>query len=184
MSAADRQRWDAIYTGRENQPHPTPDPFLFQHTPPAEGDALALDLAAGLAQNGLWLATQGYSVDVMEISRVALARAQAEAAARGLRRLNFFQVDLENASLEPDIYDFVCVFRYLQRSLFPQLRAIIKPGGRIVYSTFNLNYLALMPDFNRRFLLEPGELSGMFADWNILYSSERTHVSQLVAVKP
>ncbi len=184
MSAADRQRWDTFYAGRENQPPPPPDPFLFQHTPPADGEARALDLAAGLAQNGLWLATQGYTVDVMEISRVALARAQAEAAARGLRRLNFFQVDLDSTALEPDVYDFVCLFRYLQRSLFPQLRAIVKPGGRIVYETFNLNYLALNPDFNRRFLLEPGELSGMFADWQIIYSSERTHVSQLVAVKP
>ena len=184
MSATDRQRWDAIYQERQNQPYPSPDPLLFQHTPPGLGRDRALDVAGRLAQNGLWLASHGYVVDVMEISRVALARAQAEAAVRGLRTLNFFQVDLDEVTLEPDTYDFVCVFRYLQRGFFPQIRAAVKHGGRVVYQTFNLGYLALVPEFNRRFLLEIGELAGYFADWNIVYANERTHVSQIVAVKP
>ena len=185
MSAADRQRWDAIYHQRANQPYPAPDPLLFQHTPPpANGSARALDLAAGLAQNGLWLAAQGYTVDVMEISRVALTRAQAEAAARGLHRLNFFQVDLENAALERDVYDFVCVFRFLQRDFFSQLRTVVKPGGRLVYQTFNVNHLDQSPDFNRAYLLESGELTAAFSDWHIVYSREHSDVSQLVAIKP
>ena len=71
MSAQDRVRWDGIYRQRQNQPYPAPDPLLFEYTPPLRnGDfGYALDLAAGVGQNGLWLAAQGYHTDIMEISR-------------------------------------------------------------------------------------------------------------------
>ena len=58
----------------------------------------ALDLASGLGQNGLWLASQGYTVDLIDISRVALTKARDEANRRRLRNVNFFQLDLDNAT--------------------------------------------------------------------------------------
>jgi len=185
MSARDRVRWDDIYREREGQPFPAPDPLLFQYTPiPEPGqDWRALDLAGGFGQNGLWLAAQGYVVDVMDISRVALLRGKAEMTRRNLRSLNFLQVDLDSATLETNHYDLICVFRYLKRDLFPQLREAVRPGGRVIYETFNLRYLNLVPQFNREFLLAPGELAGYFSGWNFLYNTEEQHISRLVAVK-
>ena len=160
MSAEDRIRWDAIYRERANEPYPPPDPLLFEYTPPVtpEREYRALDLAAGHGQNGLWLAAQGYTVDIMDISRLALLRAQAEMATRNLRNANLLPVDLDSVELSTDFYDVVCVFRYLKRDLFPQLRACIRPGGRIIYETFNVRYRGLVPEFNPAFLLEIGEL--------------------------
>lgn len=185
MSARDRLRWDTAYRERAAQAYPPPDPLLFQHTPPlrAPGAAAALDLAAGLGQNGLWLAAQGYTVDLVEISRVALTRAQEEAARRDLHGINFFQLDLDGGGLETAAYDLVCVFRFLSRPLMPQIRAAVKPGGRIVYQTFNTRYQMIKPDVNPDYLLQIGELAGLFGDWKIVYSSEPAHVSQLVAIK-
>lgn len=191
MSARDRVRWDAIYRETINFPYPDPDPILFQYTPPVpplEYEPLAgrraLDLACGLGQNGLWLAAQGYVVDLMDISRVALTRAQEQAAMRGLRTVNFLQADFDELALEPNTYDLVCVIRFLHREMFPMLRAAIKPGGRIIYESFNAHCAQLAPDAPRDFLLGAGELAGYFGDWKIIRNSEADHVSHLVAIKP
>ncbi len=186
MSAEDRIRWDAIYRERASDAYPPPDPLLFDYVPPAtpEQEWRALDLAAGHGQNGLWLAAQGYTVDIMDISRIALLRAQAEMATRNLRSANLLPVDLDTVELPANFYDVVCVFRYLKRDLFPQLRACVRPGGRILYETFNVRYRAIVPEFNPAFLLELGELAGYFADWKLLLNSHDKHISRLVARKP
>lgn len=187
MTAQDRVRWDAYYRERKNQPLPTPDPLLLQWTPPArEGRPAprALDGAAGFGQNGLWLAEQGYSTDIMEISRVALSRARAEVAMRNLRNVNLLQVDFDDLELEEATYEVACIFRYLKREIMPIIKASVKGGGRIIYETYNTRYLAIAPDFNARFLLESGELDVMFENWTILHSAEIDHISQIVAIKP
>lgn len=187
MSVSDGEHWDERYRQRIDEGRfPAPDPLLLQFTPPADPDASprALDLAAGLGQNGLWLAEQGYAVDLMDISRVALGFAYDEARARGLRTVNFYHADLDAVQLEREVYAVICVFRFLKRDLFPQLRAALQPGGRIIYQTFNQQRLASMPDANPDYLLHAGELPGYFADWRILYRAERGMTAQLVAVKP
>lgn len=188
MPAADRIRWDKIYRERLEKPYPTPDSLLFDFTPRVNAHPdyplRALDLAGGFGQNALWLAAQGYTVDLMDISRVALNRARAEMAARNLRNINLLQVDMGNAELEPHCYDVICVFRYLQRDLFPAICAATRPTGRIIYETFNKSYLMQMPDFNPDFLLDEGELKQVFSGWNVLYYEENLTTSQFVAVKP
>jgi SAM-dependent methyltransferase len=186
MAARDRIRWDEAYREKANRAYPDANALLFPYTPPLRAplSATALDLAAGLGQNGLWLAEQGYLVNLVDVSRVALARAQIEAAHRGLHNVNFFQLDLDHAQIEPASYDLICVFRFLNRDLIPPIRAAIKPGGRVIYQTFNTRYLGQRPDLNADYLLSPGELAGFFGDWRVLHSSEPEHTSQIVAIKP
>ena len=186
MSGADRLRWDEVYRDMESADYPPPDPMLFDYTPPITDQAehRALDLACGMGQNGLWLASQGYVVDLLDVSRVALLRAHAEATKRGLRDINLYPVDLDLHELPQNYYEVVSVFRYLKRDLFPALRQTIRPGGRILYETFNRQYLQLVPAFNPAYLLEIGELLGYFADWQILTYAEDSHLSRIVAVKP
>lgn len=198
MSVKDRVRWDEIFSKRNKDPYPTPAALLLQFAPAVESDTRprALDLAAGLGQNGLWLAEQDYNVDMMDISRVALRRARVEMGLRNLRTANLLQVDFGELVLKTDdeclnaheicadTYDVVCVFRYLNRSLFPLIKGAIKPNGRIIYETFNLNYLQEVPQFNRNFLLKHHELADIFADWRIIHHDEESSSTQLVATKP
>jgi len=186
MSAQDRLRWDSIYQDQRTQRYPDPDPILFDFTPPVlpGHERRALDMAAGLGQNGLWLASQGYIVDIMDISRVALARARAEMTMRNLRNVNLLQVDIDDLELDEEQYDFACVFRYLKRDFFKRLQSCVKPGGRVIYETYNVLYLDVVPRFNTEFLLNLGELEAIFADWEIVHMQEADYVSQIVAVKP
>ena len=199
MSAQDRIRWDEIYSKRnQDGNYPAPDTLLLDYAPAPESDTIprALDLAGGFGQNGLWLAEQGYNVDIMDISRVGLRRARAEMTMRNIRNINLLQVDIDKLVLRrsglcdgineicPQSYDLVIVFRYLRRPLFPILREAIRSGGRIIYETFNLNYLEQVPEFNRGFLLNSGELESAFNGWRFVHYDEASHVSQMVAVKP
>ena len=70
MSSSDRDHWDSRYERRIDEGRmPAPDPLLLQFAPPVEDGTSrrALDLAAGLGQNALWLAEQGYTVDRRKI---------------------------------------------------------------------------------------------------------------------
>jgi tellurite methyltransferase len=185
MSVQDRARWDRVYRDDAVKEYPPPDPILLEYTPPV-GDGReqrGLDLASGVGQNGLWLAEQGYIVDLMDISRTGLLRAQTEAGARGLHNINLLPVDFDQHELDTNRYDLVCVFRYLKRDLFTQIRHCVRPGGRVIYVTFNRRYLQIVPGFNTAFLLEIGELAGYFADWKVLHFLEETHISRMVAIK-
>ncbi len=186
MTAQDRVRWDAYYRERKHQPYPQPDPLLLQWTPPVPPGKVrrALDGAAGLGQNGLWLAEQGYITDIMEVSRVALSRTRAEVTLRNIRNVNLLQQDFDDIDLDEQVYDLLCVFRYLKRDLMHKFKSAITPGGRIIYETFNTRYLDVVPGFNQDFLLDEGELDHIFKDWTVIHSSHETHVSQIVAIKP
>ncbi len=186
MTAQDRVRWDTIYRDQNDLPYPAADPILFDTVPPLEPgeQGRALDLAAGLGQNGLWMASQGYTVDIIDISRVALARARAEMTIRNLRNVNLLQKDLDDLELDEEEYHVACVFRYLKRSMFRPLMASVMPGGRIIYATFNVLYLDIVPKFNQDFLLELGELESYFEGWEKVHYQEYDHISQIVAVKP
>ncbi len=186
MSAEDRARWDNIHRKASRKAYPDPDPILLEYTPavPADEERHALDLAAGVGQNGLWLASQGYITDIMDISRVALYRARVEMTLRNLRNINLLQVDLDDVRLEGYYYDVVCVFRYLKRDALPAIRETVKPGGRIIYESYNLGYLTLVPEFNAKFLLHEEELAENFDGWEILCNETVDHITRLVAVRP
>jgi len=186
MAIADRIRWDNIFRQQVDKPYPTPDPFLLQAVPPVDprGGYRALDFAGGLGQNGIWLAEQGYNVDIMDISRVALHRARTEMAVRNLRNVNLLQVDVDQLQMDAQVYDVIAVFRYLKRNLFSLLKLATKSGGRIIYESYNQTYLTQVPQFNSKFLLDTGELREAFADWDCLTYDEDGHISRIVAVKP
>ena len=96
----------------------------------------------------------------MDISRVALERGRAEMAMRNLRDINFIVTDLDRIELAEDAYDVLCVFRFLSRPLLPAIAAAIKPGGLVIYQTYNVRRLERMPDATRDYLLELDELVG------------------------
>jgi len=187
MATQDRVRWDTIYRDRAERPLPPPAPLLLEYTPPvmpAETPPRALDFACGLGQNGLWLAEQRYVVDLMDISRVALSRVHAEMIKRGIRTVNLLQIDADTVHLDESAYDLIGVFRFLHRDLLPQLNAAVKPGGRIIYETFNLQHLDANPDFNVDYLVQGDELKDAFKGWKILVHQHLDNITQLVALKP
>lgn len=188
MSVAERVYWDGHYREqRGTRDYPAPDPLLFEHVPPIfepERKHRALDLACGYAQNALWMAAQGYITDAVDISRVALSVAQVRASRHKLRGVNLLPADLDQYQLERNRYDVVVVMRFIKRGLMPDIRAAMRPGGRIIYQAYNTQHLHKNPDHDPEQLFRVGELLGYFADWRVLQNKHDNGISRLVAVKP
>jgi SAM-dependent methyltransferase len=146
----------------------------------------ALDLACSTGHNALWLAQQGWSVTAIDGSATAIEILRSRAAHRGVA-IDAQVADLEDASftIEPARYDLVAMCYYFQRSLIEPCQKCLVPGGLMVAIA-----LRVEPGKEQStFRLQPGELRGYFADWDILHYSEGTDVwqhqiAQLVARRP
>ena len=183
MTSSDRERWNNKwdYFGLSDA---SPDRLLAANADLLPG-GLALDVACGQGRNSVWLAQRGYRVIGLDLSDVGLRQAQTTAAAANVTdRIDFVQIDLDNWRPPPAVCDLIIVFRFLDRRLFPHLRAALKPGGLIVYETRHLGALAVSPQSDPRYLLEPGELAREFADWQTIYAAELAQSNQLIARKP
>jgi tellurite methyltransferase len=190
MGADDRTHWDEHYRKRVLGAYPSPDALLVAYAPHPVGKAagkpyrVALDLAAGQCQNAIWLAEQGYLVNAMDISRIALERGRAEMAMRNLRDINFIVTDLDRVELAEDAYDVLAVFRFLSRPLMPAIAAAVKPGGLVIYQTYNVRRLERNPDATRAYLLELDELPSFFPGWEVLHDEAAGEISRLAARRP
>jgi SAM-dependent methyltransferase len=126
----------------------------------------ALDLACGAGRNAVYLASLGWRVVAVDSSPAAIQilknRSDASAA------IEAHVADLETGSfvIEPEAYDLICDFFYLQRDLFAQIREGVRPGGVVAAE------IHLRDEQAHRFVLDAGELRGEFSGWKILYYSE------------
>jgi tellurite methyltransferase len=132
----------------------------------------AFDVAMGRGRHALLLARAGYRTFGVDIRFDAVRDASTMAAAAGLGVAGWC-ADLTQHPLPDARFDLVVVTRYLQRDLFPALRATVKPGGVVLYETFTIAQRALgvgptSPDH----LLEPGELRSQFEGFELLFDEE------------
>jgi len=184
MAHSDRDRWNARYTDPNRTVRAAPQPVLMAHAPPYHPGMRALELACGLGHDALWLAAQGYTVDAIDISFTALRKARVEMLSRGLRGVNFIVADLDQFALPPREYDLVVVFRFLDRALFPAIRARVRPGGLIIYRTLNVRWREKRPETRAAHMLALGELRTFFPGWDVLHSDDSDALSEIVARKP
>lgn len=98
----------------------------------------ALDLGCGEGGDALWLAERGWQVLGVDISDIALSRATAEAAARGLvDGVRFMQVNLSETFPE-GAFDLVSA-QFLQslvhldrERIFSAAASAVAPGGMLI----------------------------------------------------
>lgn len=190
MSHPDASRWNERYRQNPEQwLRRPPRPLLrtYAHLLPSHG--LALDVAAGTAANGLFLAEKGLCVIALDISLVGLRLAQQHAREKSLP-LALAVIDLSDPWLPPEHFDVILNFYYLSRPIMYRYRQILKPGGLLFFETYLKD-----PQHTSEHYLETGELQAAFADWEIIHSTEgprRGHreenatrrIAQLVARKP
>ncbi len=190
MPHPDASRWDERYRQNPEQWLRRPPHQLvrvFAHLLPSQG--LALDVAAGTAASGLFLAEHGLAVIALDISLTGLRLAQ-QRARQAFLPLSLAVMDLSDPWLPDHHFDVILNFYYLSRPLLQRYRQALKPGGLLFFETYLKDSLHTSEHY-----LEGGELRRAFADWEIIYSQEgprRGHreeyatrrIAQLVARKP
>ncbi|HWS55398.1 MAG TPA: methyltransferase domain-containing protein [Pyrinomonadaceae bacterium] len=137
------------------------------------GERRALDLACGAGRHALLLAARGFRVTAVDASRVGVELMLERARRRGLD-IDARVADLERGefAVEPGAYELVCDFYYLQRDLFPALRAGLRPGGLFVAAIHLFDEDPHAAPMNPDFLLRPGELRAEFDGWRLLHYHE------------
>lgn len=157
MSEADRERWNGRYAAGEYSRRSWPSDFLKELISRLPGGH-ALDLACGLGRNARFLAENGWSVDAVDISDIALGKGKALAPSADIR---WIACDLEQGFTPPAAYDLVLNIRYVNLPLLADVCEALRPGGALMVE----QHLAL-PDMaddvvgpkNPRFRVEPGAL--------------------------
>lgn len=116
-----------------------------------------LDYACGNGSNAIKAADAGSILSLgLDISSVSIQNARRVAQERGVKNARFFQADAENTKLPDNSIDtIICsgMLHHLDLSYaFPELRRILKPGGKILavealdYNPLIKLYRKLTPD--------------------------------------
>jgi tellurite methyltransferase len=130
-----------------------------------------LDIATGKGRNAIFLAEQGFDVVAIDVSPVALDEARKRAAQKSLS-ISWQQADLEQIELPKMTYDLIVNFNYLQRSLIPQIKAALRPGGQAIFETYLIGQEAIGHPKNPAYLLGHNELLEQFRDFRVLWYRE------------
>ena len=163
--------WDERYRcGEHIMSEPLP---LLVKFASAGAPGRALDVACGPGRHAIFLAERGWQVTAVDASRVAIELMNAKARERGLK-IDARVADLERGEFvtEPNAYDLICVCYYLQRDLFPQIRAGVRVGGLVIAAIHMVDDAPDIKPMNPAFLLQPGELRAEFQGWEILHDYE------------
>ena len=168
MALDDRARWDEKHAAeRATQEPATFLKRIFQSDHWSIPRGQALDIATGKGQNAIFLAEQGFEVLGIDISPVALEEARRSAEEKSLK-VNWQQADLEVIELPPLRYNVVLNFNYLQRSLVPQIKKSLKPGGWVIFETYLIDQQTIGQPKNLDYLILHNELLGLFRDFRVL----------------
>jgi len=146
----------------------------------------ALDVAGGIGRHAIWLARRRWRVTLLDISEVAIARAEANGELYR-KRMIFKSADASQFKAGRERYDVVLVFFYLERKIFPELINALHPRGLLIYKT----YTELQLKFGKgpthpMHLLKQNELLRAFSQLNVVHYEETIRdrgIAQLVARK-
>ena len=107
----------------------------------------------------------------IDISPVGLEMARRASQEKSLA-IDWQEADLERVELPKGDYDLVVNLNYLQRSLLPQIKKTLKPGGWVIFETYLIDQQTIGQPKNSDYLLLHNELLDFFRDFRVLYYRE------------
>lgn len=122
-------------------------------------------------------------MEAIDYAPAALRALKETAGARSIS-IACIAGDLTTWPIPRDRYHLVVVVNFLDRALFPALRACVAPGGALLYETHRRDDTgASLKAVRAEFQLTPGELEHLCRDWMVLLREDGVaeHRDHLVA---
>ncbi len=184
----DRERWNAKWRERAGELEGEAA-FLSEHAQLLPSRGKALDIAGGAGRNAIWLARRGLDVTVVDISDVALDKAEQRAATTGLaKRMRFVRADLDGELPFAPLFDVVLVFHYLNRARRDDYASLLVDGGTLIAAQPTLKNLERHARPGPEYLVELGEMEawarGLGMDVLVAregWNDEGRHEAQVIA---
>lgn len=182
MNSDSKSAWDAKY----NRPNfifgKRPADFLAEnyHYLPFEGTVL--DMGMGEGRNAVFLAQKGFKVTGVDISSVAVKKANLLAKEYGVK-IKGVVASLKDYSIPPGSFDAIICFYYVDRMLLEKIKSWLRPGGVLIYEAHTLRQHKLpahVHDPLDNFLKEQ-ELLKMFPGMRVLKYEEPLHLKEFPA---
>lgn len=184
MAQVDKVRWNEKY--QDNKIPDKPIKLVSDYAKLSK-EKHALDIACGMGRHSKYLASQGFEVDALDISSVAIEQLQ------GIPNIHTKEVDFDTYVLPKEKYGLIVCTYYLERKLFAQMIDALKPNGIILFETFLHDEGNERAPSNPAFMLNKGELEATFADkcellhilefWDEDYLGFKTMKASMVAKK-
>ncbi len=156
MSAADREKWDERYRLGAYADRDHPSAWLERWLPDVT-PGRALDVPCGAGRNAIFLASRCFSVTGIDISAVALARAEATARARGLS-VEWIRRDLDTGLALAGKFELIVMIHYVDLDLIPDLANLLTPGGHLIVELHLATDRAVAGPRDAAFRVAPGAL--------------------------
>jgi len=155
MSIEDKVRWDKKY---KTQLLPTKTVEVVEKYARLATGKKVLEIACGMGRNAKFLAQQGFEVEALDISPIAIESLQ------NIPNITAKEVDFDEYVLKENAYDLIVCTYFLKRELFPQIEKALKEDGIFIFETFMHHEDNTKVPSNRTFLLNEGELEATFDD--------------------
>lgn len=143
----------------------------------------AMDLGCGSGRDVCFLALRGWDVCAVDNMPKALDRVKRMSkkfGTSGQIRTECLDVKRQISRL-PELLgtngvDLLLVVRFFHRAMLPELAALVKPGGFVLFSHFRdgVQYHPIGHPSSADDFLEIGELRGVFGQWEIYLDDEET----------
>jgi len=139
LSLPDRQLWDNRYREGAYAERLWASAYFQQCMPEItaqQAGTRALDVACGRGRNSIYAAQQGYVVDAVDVSPMALAHAAQQALRTGVT-VNWCCQNVQDSEgvsawRPPREYDLIVMFRFVAPSLLPALVRHLAVGGQLL----------------------------------------------------
>lgn len=157
----DRQKWEELYASGARGDRP-PSSWMVQTVTGLPNDHPVADIAGGTGRHALPVARSGRHVVLVDIVLQAVVAATAAGPP-----LDGVVADASRLPLRTGRFGIVMVANFLDRAIFPDLVALLAPGGYLVYETYIVAHLDLVQRGLARgphslgYLLQPGELPAL-----------------------
>jgi 2-polyprenyl-3-methyl-5-hydroxy-6-metoxy-1,4-benzoquinol methylase len=168
--------WDQRYNKPQFIFGKRPAKFLADNYSFIQPESTVLDMGMGEGRNAVFLAQKGYKVTGVDISSVAVKKAQLLSKEYGVK-IKGIVASLKEHKFPPESFDSVICFYYVDRSLIEKIKTWLKPGGVIIYEAYTLRHKAAASLKNEPddFFLREQELLKLFSDMKVLKFEEPIH---------
>jgi tellurite methyltransferase len=181
-SLDDKLFWDKKYSDKSYVFGKVPAKFLAENYSFIPNGSRILDVGMGEGRNAVFLARKGHHVTGVDISSVAIRKAQMLAKEVGVR-IETVTSPIESYRAPKELFDVVICFYYVDRKLNEKLLSFLRPGGILIYEAHTDLQKTIKGNekYEKQYLLRPQELLTMFKRGKVLKYEEPMHTGEYTA---